>query len=70
MEVELTNHAKHRIKVRKILKQEVIDAIKYPDNTDKRHGKYYFQKKLERGTIEICCEKIENNIKVITIYWL
>jgi len=70
MEIIFAKHAIFRLKKRKILKQEVFDAIKYPDNTTKKHGKYYYQKRLERGTIEICCEKTERNIKVITIYWI
>jgi len=70
MKIEFTIHALDRIKKRKILKQEIIDAIKYSDKIIKKHGKYYYQKKLDRGSIEICCEKTENNIKVITIYWL
>lgn len=70
MDIVFTKHAIFRIKKRKILKQEVIDAIRYPDNTTKKHGKYYYQKRLERGTIETCCEKTEKIIKVITIYWV
>ena len=70
MKIIFTKHAEYRIKKRNLTKQEVIDSINYPDNTIKKHGKYYFNKKLERGTIEICCEKTENNIKVITIYWI
>ena len=70
MQIIFTNHAKFRIIRRNILKQEVIEAIKYPDRTLKKHGKYYFQKSLDRGKIEVVCEKIENNINVITLYWL
>lgn len=70
MEIIFTKHAKYRIEKRKILEQEVIEAIKYPDNTTKRHEKYYFQKGLERGTIEVSCEKTETIIKVITVYWI
>ena len=70
MEIVFTNHAKYRIVKRKVLKEEVIDAIKYPDKTIKKHGKYYFQKRLERGTIEVCCEKTESIINVITVYWM
>ena len=70
MKVRFTNHAKYRIEKRKILEEEVIEAIKYPDKTIKKHGKYYFQKRLERGTIEISCEKTESIINVITVYWL
>lgn len=70
MEIIFTSHAKYRIEKRKILEQEVIDVIKYPDRTIKRHDKYYFQKRLERGTIEVSCEKTERIIKVITVYWI
>ena len=31
MDIIFTNHAEYRIKKRKLIKQEVIDAIKYPD---------------------------------------
>lgn len=68
MNIIFTNHAKSRIKKRKIAEQDIVDAINKPDSTIKRLGKYYFQKKLERGTIEVCCER-ERNIKVITVYW-
>ena len=70
MEIIFTRHAEYRIKKRKILEQEVIEAIKYPDNTIKKHNRYYFQKILERGTIEVSCEKTERIIKVITVYWM
>ena len=70
MEIIFTKHAKYRIEKRKILEQEVIEAIKYPDKTIKKHNKYYFQKNLGRGTIEVSCEKTERIIKVITVYWI
>ena len=53
MKIIFTNHARYRIEKRKILEDEVIDAIKNPDKTVKRHNKYYFQKRLNRGTIEV-----------------
>lgn len=61
MRIIFTGHAEYRIFKRKILKEEIIEAINKPDKTIKKHGKYYFQKKLERGIIEICCEKTEKN---------
>ena len=70
MKIIFTKHAKYRIEKRKILEQEIIDSIKYPDKTIKKYNKYYFQKRLERGTIEICCEKTESYINVITVYWV
>ena len=70
MEILFTKHAEFRIEKRGILKHEVLDAIKYPDNTNKRHEKYYVQKRLDRGTIEVCYEKTEKYINIITVYWL
>ena len=70
MKIVFTNHARYRIEKRKILEEEVINTIKYPDNTIKRQGKYYFQKKLERGIIEVSCKKTERIINVITVYWI
>ena len=70
MKIIFTNHAKYRIEKRKILEEEVIDAINYPDKTIKRHNKYYFQKRLNRGIIEVSCEKTESLINVITVYWI
>lgn len=70
MEIIFTRHARYRIHKRKILEEEVVEAIKYPDKTIKKYNKYYFQKRLERGTIEISCEKTERIIKVITVYWI
>jgi len=70
MKIIFTAHAEQRFKKRKIMKEEVIQAIEQPDKTLKKHGKYYFQKKLQRGIIEACCEKTENNINIITVYWM
>jgi len=70
MDVIFTLHAKHKIKKRNLTEQEVIESIKNSDKTIKKHGKLYYQKNLGRGTIEIVCKAIENNIKVITVYWI
>ncbi len=70
MDILFTSHAEYRVKKRKLTKQEVLDAIKSPDKIIKKHGKYYYQKKLDRGTVEIVTERTEKNINIITIYWL
>lgn len=70
MEIIFTTHADYRIKKRNLTKQEVIDSINYPDKIIKKHGKYYFQKNIKRGTIEVFCERTEKHIKVITVYWI
>ena len=69
MRVVFTEHAKDRLKKRKISEEEVIQAIKYPDKLSKKKGKYYVQKNIVRANIEIVYEK-ENYIKIITIYYL
>lgn len=85
MKIIFTNHAKHRIKRREFLREEVVHIIKYPDKIIKKHGLYYYQKRLEKGKVEVVCEKTEmkiflnlnqrlrkreKNLKIITIYWV
>ncbi len=55
---------------RKIFWQEIVDAVKYPDRIIKKENKSHFQKKLERGAIEVCGEKTGKDIKIITVYWV
>ncbi|MBI2046795.1 DUF4258 domain-containing protein [Candidatus Pacearchaeota archaeon] len=69
MKVIFTEHAKDRIRKRKISEEEVIDAIKYPEKTLKREEKYYARKNIGRAEIEVVYEK-DNYIKVITIYYI
>ena len=68
MEIVFTEHAKDRIKKRKITEDEVINAIKYPNKIEKKKGKYYAQKNIDRAVIEVVYEK-DKYIKVITIYY-
>lgn len=70
MKILFSKHAEQRIEKRKMLKEEVEDAVKYPDVTLKKHGLYYYQKRLQRGSIEVCCQRTERNINIITIYWM
>ena len=70
MKVVFTKHALQRIEKRKFTVQEIEEAIKYPDKTFKKHGKYYFVKTLDRGKIEIVGEKTKTYLRIITIYWL
>jgi hypothetical protein len=69
MRVLFTLHALQRMTDRRILREEIIDAIRAPSRIERRHGKYYVQKQLDRGKIEVCIEK-ETHIKVITAYWV
>lgn len=70
MQIIFTMHAKCRLLQRKILADEVTDIIHWPDLVVKKYGQYYYQKKVDRGTIEVVCEKTESNIKIITVYWV
>ena len=70
MNIIFTLHSKRQIKKRDLTEQEIIESVKFPNKTIKKHNKYYFQKDIGRGIIEIVCEKTENNIKVITVYWI
>ena len=69
MKVIFTEHAKERMQKRKIREEEVISAVKYPDKTSKREGKYYAEKNIGRAKIEVIYEK-NKFIKVITVYYL
>ena len=69
MEIIFTEHAKERMKKRGITEDEIIEAIKRPDNTKKQGGNYYVQKNISRENIEVVYEK-DKYIKVITIYYI
>lgn len=68
MEIIFTEHARERMKKRHITEEEIVNAIKYPDKTIKREGKYIAKKNIERANIEIVYEK-DKYIKIITIYY-
>lgn len=70
MNIILTKHAKERMKKRGILDFEIIEALNKPSQIKRKNGKIFFSKIIERGTIEVCTIKKENNIKILTIYWL
>ena len=69
MEIIFTEHVKDRIKKRKITEDEIINTINYPEKTSKREGKYYAQKDIGRGKIDVVYEK-DKYIKIITVYWI
>jgi len=74
MKIIFTKHAEERLEKRKITEDEVKNAIKYPEKLYKEQGRYYAQKNIGRGTIEVVYEIIDiDNTKylnIITIYWL
>lgn len=73
MEIIFTEHAKERLLKRKITEEEVVDAVNYPDKAYQREGKYFAQKDIGRGKIEVIYEKIitkSKSLNIITLYWL
>jgi len=69
MDIIFTEHAKERMKKRKITEEEIKEVIKYPEKTEKIEGKYYVQKNIQRANIEVVYEK-DKYIKVITVYYM
>lgn len=67
--IYFTKHALFRMQKRNISKYDVKYSLKFPDKIIKKDGKHFFRKEIINGKIEICCEIIKNNIKVITVYW-
>jgi len=67
MNIIFTKHAKDRMKIRNISKDEIINVIKYPEKTQKSRNVYYVQKKLDRFILEVVYIR-ENYIKVLTFY--
>ncbi len=69
MDIEFTDHVKNRLKKRKIKEEEIINAINNPDKIYRLEGKYFVQKDLNRGKIEIIYQK-DKYITVITVSWI
>ncbi|MBI1970718.1 DUF4258 domain-containing protein [Candidatus Woesearchaeota archaeon] len=70
MRVTFTSHALPRMSIRKIYDDDIMDTLRSPDVIYKKHGKYFFRKSIGRGTIELCCEKTERHINIVTLYWV
>ncbi len=69
MNIIFTHHALEKIHERRITKDEVLSTIKYPEETRKIGDKYYVQKNIGRGVIQVVFTR-ERYIKVITIHWM
>ncbi len=70
MQIEFTKHAMERLEERKLLREDIAEAVRFPERVSKRCGLYYFQKKISRGRIEAVCEKTRTHLKVISLYWI
>ena len=70
MDIIFSAHAVERMAKRNIYRVDAALAIRFPDITIKKHNKYFFRKRLQRGEIEVCSVKMGNKIKVVTVYWI
>jgi len=70
MKIIFTEHAKQKLQKRKITKDEIINTIKYSENTRKTKEKFYAQKNISRGSIEVVYTTEDKFLKVITVYWI
>ena len=69
MKIFYTNHAKDKLKRRKIEKIWVEETIKYPDYYIKVKHKHNAIKKLNGRTLKVVYVK-EKHIKIITLFFV
>lgn len=70
MALTYTEHAKVRMKHRKILKSEVEETVLHPYFTvPSRLGRFIAVKKYRDKYLKAICEKSNDKITVITVYW-
>ena len=70
MKLIFTYHAEFRMRKRGILKQDVEEALYFPNNIKKKHGIILLSKKTKHRENRDCMGKTEKDIRIINIYWL
>lgn len=70
MNIVFTLHAESRLIKRKLLRDDVINTVRLPDQITKKYGKYYYIKRLNQGKIEVVAQKSQNILYIITVYWV
>lgn len=69
MEIEITNHAKERMRTYDITENLVKDTVKNPDNiTEGYGGRNIYQKKLNGYVLRVIVEENREMKRVITVY--
>jgi hypothetical protein len=70
MAITYTEHAKERMKNREITKAEVEEAIRHPYFTvPSRLDRIIAVKKYGDKYLKVICEKSNDKITVVTVYW-
>ncbi len=71
MKIIFTDHAKVRMKERKILRRDILATIENPGIAVlRKDGTTMIQKETSRGVLEIVCKKSHTTIVIITGYYL
>lgn len=66
-----TDHAKRRMRERKISKAQVSIVLEHPESAESEDGNIkILRKKFGNKVLEIVIETSKNKIIVITLYWL
>jgi hypothetical protein len=69
MKIILSNHASKRAVEREISKEDIREAIEFPDYIVKKNKKIESHKKIGNKFLKIIYVNKENYIKVITLMW-
>ena len=70
MPLKFTKHALRRMTVRGISEEEILIAIETPEKTFKKNEKQISTRTLAQGCLEVVFEKKDNDLMVITAYWV
>ncbi|KKT42037.1 hypothetical protein A2W54_03325 [Candidatus Giovannonibacteria bacterium RIFCSPHIGHO2_02_43_13] len=66
-----TNHAKKRMRERKILKSQIIAAIENPESAESQENDLkILRRKFGDKILELVIESGKNKVIVVTLYWL
>jgi len=66
-----SEHARHRMKLRRITEAEVGAALASPDITERSFGgRFIATKKMGRRLLKVVYTEIQLEILVITVYWI
>ncbi len=71
MNIIYTDHAKERMRQRKIYQKDIKDVIRKPNiEILRKDNTTILQSELNRGTLEIICKKSHTTCVIITCYLL
>ena len=69
MIIIFTNHARKRMKERRISRAEVAITVRHPDVIEENNGIQIFRKRYKLSSLEVVTEVKKGKLIVITLYW-